>query len=242
VMAKYARPPITESALELRFGSPFTLREIERLKERFKRRYPAIDEQKQVDVRIEPTGVATNSKLAGYKMTAANACDILLIHLSALGTVRVAPYDGWEHRLLAAQENFDIMTKIADRSDIVRLGARYINRIDLPKSAVSGMSTVSFLRVGVAIPRELSTTVGPYSLSVSFKESSTGANILIQSAIIQPAPLIDHVSLLLDIDASIDSDIPTRLEAVWSLTEKLREAKNKVFEACITDHARKLFG
>ncbi len=241
-MAKYARPPIAESAFELRFGSPFSLREIERLRDRLKRHYPAVDEQKQVDVRIEPTGVVTDSRLVGYKMTAANGCDIVLVNLSALGTVRLAPYDSWEQRIIAAQTNYEIMTKIVSRADIVRLGARYINRIDLPKSTGSEMSSVSFLRLGVAIPRELSTTVGPYSLSASFKESSTGVNILIQSAIVQPPPLIDQVSLLLDIDASIELDIPARIDDVWSLSDKLRQAKNKVFEACVTDDARKLFG
>jgi uncharacterized protein (TIGR04255 family) len=240
-MTKYARPPITESALEVRFRAPSSAREMERLRDRFKRRYPAVDEQKQVEVRVDTTGVATSSKLAGYKMTAGNGCDIILVHLAALGTIRLAPYEGWEGLLRTAQENVETMTKIANRQDITRLGARYINRIDLPEAVFSGRSTASFLRVGVAIPRELSTVVGPYSLSASFKESSTGVNILVQSAIVQPPPLIDHVSLLLDIDASVEADLPTRIDGVWAVADKLRQAKNAVFEACITDDARRLF-
>jgi uncharacterized protein (TIGR04255 family) len=240
-MGTYARPPITESALELRFATPFSTRDLERLRDRFKRRFPAVEEQKQVDVRIEPTGVATNSKLAGYKMTAANGCDVLLIRLASLGTIRLAPYCGWEELVRTAQENFEAMSKVINRSDIVRLGARYINRIDVPNKAFPEKTSVSFLRVGIATPKELSTTIGPYSLSASFQEVSTGANIFIQSAIIQPPPLIEHVSLLLDIDASIEADIPSRVEAMWTLAETLRKAKNTVFEACVTDHARRLF-
>ena len=92
---RYANPPIPESVYEVRFSKSFAARELERLKDRLKRRYPAISEQRKIEVRVEPSGVSTHNPSSGYLMTAENGTDRVLIHQSAFGTTRLAPYQGW---------------------------------------------------------------------------------------------------------------------------------------------------
>ena len=55
------------------------------------------------------------------------------------------------------------------------------------------------------------------------------------------SPLIDHVSLLLDIDLFKDQNVPQKDNEVWELFSHLHRQKNKIFEAFITDKARELF-
>jgi uncharacterized protein (TIGR04255 family) len=49
------------------------------------------------------------------------------------------------------------------------------------------------------------------------------------------------VSIVLDIDIFRTDDLPSEEAALWAVVEQLRNAKNKVFEGCITDKARELF-
>jgi uncharacterized protein (TIGR04255 family) len=237
---RYPKPPITEAVFEFRFQAELSERDRARLRDRFKKRYPAIDEQQAVDVKIGPGGVDTSSKLVGYKQTASNGCDMVMFQMANFDSIRLAPYNGWEKFIQTARDNFDEFTKVVGRLQVVRLAARFLNRIDIPLSAVEGRDLALFTKLGIALPQDLSGGVGPYSLAVNFVESKTGVKILLQSGVVSP-PLLEHLSLSVDIDAYIDTDIPTRIDALWELSDKLREAKNTVFEGIVTDEARKLF-
>jgi uncharacterized protein (TIGR04255 family) len=176
----------------------------------------------------------------GYKQTAPNGCDLVIIQMANFDSIRLAPYQGWETFIQTARDNFDEFTKVVGRLQVVRLATRFLNRIDIPMKVVEGRDLTVFTKLGVALPEALSNGVGPYSLAVNFVEPNTGVKILLQSGLVSP-PLLEHVSLSIDIDAYIDADLPARIDAVWELSEKLREAKNAVFEGIITDEARKLF-
>jgi uncharacterized protein (TIGR04255 family) len=65
--------------------------------------------------------------------------------------------------------------------------------------------------------------------------------ITINSGIVPP-PLEGHLSIMLDIDVGRDHDLPQRDEGLLSLLQEFRIEKNRVFEACVTDRARELFG
>ena len=49
------------------------------------------------------------------------------------------------------------------------------------------------------------------------------------------------MSLLLDIDVSRMDELPQNDEGLWAFVDRIREYKNMIFEACITDRARELF-
>ena len=46
--------------------------------------------------------------------------------------------------------------------------------------------------------------------------------------------------MVLDIDIFRTEDLPGNEAQLWELLEQLRQAKNMVFEACITDQTRRL--
>jgi len=57
-----------------------------------------------------------------------------------------------------------------------------------------------------------------------------------------PSPLVKMTSFLLDLDVSIEQNLPSTDEAIWARINEIRAQKNMVFEAAITDKARALFG
>lgn len=65
--------------------------------------------------------------------------------------------------------------------------------------------------------------------------------MLLVNETIGDSPKPGCVGLILDIDLSRAHDIPKDEEGIWHLFERLRDRKNEIFEACITDRARELF-
>jgi uncharacterized protein (TIGR04255 family) len=237
---RYARPPITEAVIELKFSDNLGPREMERLRDRFKYEFVTVEDRSFIEFSIHAENVSHNASPAGYKMTARNAVDVILINSNSLCTVRLAPYETWENLLAAARSNFVLFTKILGHKQVVRIGVRFLNRFDIPNRLIQGIDITEFLMLGIALPDVVGKSIGPYSLAVNTVHDATGAKLLIQSAIVPPA-LIDHTSITLDTDAFWDSDIPQRTEDMWEKTATLRIAKNAVFENSITDKLRELF-
>jgi uncharacterized protein (TIGR04255 family) len=236
---QYARPPITEAVLELRTDSALSSRDLERCRDRFKRQYEKVEDIADVELLVQPDGkIGHKTTTSGYKLTASNAVDLMLLNPLSLATIRLAPYSRWEDLLRAARENFETFTKIAGRKNIVRIGSRFVNRIDVPNDKLAGRPSSDFLASGVQVPPNAG-TISAY-LSNVHATRPDGIKLVIQTGTANPV-LIDHTSFLIDIDASLDSGIPSRIDDMWEKTELLRVAKNSVFESMITDRCRELF-
>ena len=59
---------------------------------------------------------------------------------------------------------------------------------------------------------------------------------------VSPSPLKDHGAIILDIDVFSRQTISTAGDEFVNLLSKMHEEKNDIFEACITDKTRELFG
>lgn len=59
---------------------------------------------------------------------------------------------------------------------------------------------------------------------------------------IVPSLQSDCTSVVLDIDLFRDQALPRDERGVWECFEVLHDRKNEIFEACVTDAARELFG
>jgi uncharacterized protein (TIGR04255 family) len=236
----YDRPPITEAVIDVKFDANLTERERERLMERFKGRFPSVEERKTITVEFGPKEAAAKAAPAGYKMTAANALDLVLINDASFGTARLAPYDRWETFLASAKENFDIFSGVVGRKIIGRLGVRFINRIDIPRQKLETRAIDDLFRLNIALPGGMERERRAQSFAVDFTEATTGAKVLLRYGDATPA-LLDHLSFNLDIDAFWEGNVPTKIEEMWKSAEALRHAKNACFELSITDEIRELF-
>jgi len=235
----YRNPPIVEAVFEVQFSEPLSGRDLDRLRERFINRYPKVDQQYQVDVEINPDGRATTKAAPiGFRMTSSNALDTVTLQHQRFGTSRMAPYEGWEKFVSTVSANYDEFTKIAGRRTLTRIASRYINRLDIPTEELEGVDVLQFLWFGVAMPDEMSKSIGPFSVAANF--SVDEVKVLAQCAVIAPA-LLNHLSFLFDIDAFIDKDISPHKDAIWAVAERLHQVKNHVFEAGITDRLRERF-
>jgi uncharacterized protein (TIGR04255 family) len=236
----YARAPIVEAVFDVRFSEVLSERDMERLKDRLKSRYPTVEDRKNIKIEVKADKVITTSNPAGYKMTASNAMDVILIQTNDLGSARLAPYQTWEDFIGVARENYEVFTKIVGRKTLTRVATRFVNRFDIPTEEIEGHDVAEWISTSIVLPESLTKAIGPYSFAVNFIHQNTGTKVLIQSGIIAPA-LLKHVSINLDIDVSVDTDISAHKDEIVKIAPRLREAKNSVFESLITDKLRAKF-
>jgi uncharacterized protein (TIGR04255 family) len=79
-----------------------------------------------------------------------------------------------------------------------------------------------------------------WALALNFRHAGSGLNVLAQVAIGDPV-LIDHASVFVDLDCSIEEEIPANMGQFWKLVETMRDPKDEIFESLITPEVRELF-
>jgi uncharacterized protein (TIGR04255 family) len=214
----------------------------EKLAQRLKKSYPHSRADKEVEFRVDTTGgqvdVRPQSEAQILRLSSEDAINIVLIKPRSLVTSRLPPYPGWEALRDRARENWSSWRAIAPSFDVERVGVRYINRIDLPGGTINLGHYLAFR------PQLANISAGPisgYTLQVALPTFKPLWSATLTSTIIQPPPVPDRTSILLDIDVYRADQLPKRDEELWPVVDEAQAVKNDLFERCITPAARELF-
>lgn len=239
-MTHYEHAPITEAVIEIQFADALSDRDLERVRDRFKAAYPTVQQRLNVEVKLEGTKATPKITPTGFQLNAANGQDAILALQRSFSTIRFAPYENWEQFAKRAQENFETYLKILARPVINRIGARFVNRIDIPTKSIIDHDISEFFSTHVNFGGNIRHLYS-FELKARVSEKETGTSVNIRIGTTAPA-LIDHESFTLDIDAFQTDEIPLKLDELWRSFSVLRQAKNNVFETAITDRSKALFG
>jgi uncharacterized protein (TIGR04255 family) len=79
-----------------------------------------------------------------------------------------------------------------------------------------------------------------YAMQMAGPLEEDDCRFVINSSLVPP-PLVDHASVILDIDVSRAGDPPQKDDEIWALIDRIRVHKNHIFEESVTDKARELF-
>jgi uncharacterized protein (TIGR04255 family) len=237
----YKRAPITEAVVELRLATPLPVELVEKVKAQLTDDYPLTPQIVQ-NITVHPGPVPQPSiEFAAYRMFSADATSVAVIGRQVFGASRLAPYTGWEAFIGQAQLNWAVWKKIIGWREVVRIGVRYINRIDVPNPDDKPIPIDDFLVFRPVFPKfEGSQGVDLFAIN-GFLPIANSQFRLILNAGSTASPLVKTTSFLLDLDISQEVELPKSDDALWSLINQIREVKNRVFEASITDSARRLF-
>jgi uncharacterized protein (TIGR04255 family) len=239
----YPKAPITEGVIHLSVDGKASPAELKKLVKRFVKDYPQEEILSAVNVAINTTGGAAilQQQLQGYRVKSVDQADILIIFADGIAVSRIPPYPGWEHLYERAHAAWAQWRKDVVASTPKRLGIRYINRLDVPIKQAALIDTDDYLRFSPRIPEFSKQPVNGFWMQATRPTDIEHWSTTITSYTASPPPLIDHVSLVLDIDVFRTEQIPRRDPDLWSCIEAARSLKNAIFESCITDEARKLF-
>lgn len=242
--SQYERPPITEAVIEIRLEKPLSEKVVKKIHNRLKNSYESSDTISSTGIKFDAEKKEIEqlpTEFVGYRLSSKDRTDIVQIKANAMICSRLAPYNGWENFEPRARKNWGIWRKEIKQARLRRIGLRYINRLDIPYKKENKIDVEDYLTVVPKFPEpSLIRVLTAYTMQIAGPFSIEDFHLNINSNVVK-SPLIDNLSIVLDLDLSLNKDLPHNDDKIWELINKMREYKNNAFEMCITDKARELF-
>jgi uncharacterized protein (TIGR04255 family) len=143
---------------------------------------------------------------------------------------KIEPYTTWEEVSLEAFRLWKVYVEAAKPKGISRVAVRYINRMRLP--AVKDLG--EYLEAPPQLPSPIPQSVREFLTRVYVRDDKRNTSAVIVQAL---EPRIDPnaLSLLLDIDAFREVSEAPDDPGLPSVFQELRELKNDIFYASITE-------
>lgn len=194
----------------------------------------------QIDatVNVDEGAFSHRQRRVGFEIALRNGSEIVFLEEQRLVFVQRAPYDRWEHFSQRALALLSPTVSALRVDEFSRVGLRFVNRIDIPKPSIN---TDEYVTVSFDGPRHDRGVIEEFQMRVvkpTEKEGIHYALVLATTA----SPLPGHSSILLDIDVFTRRPVPADDEKLMRTLGEIRNEKNEIFEECLTDEARALFG
>ena len=238
----YPNAPVTEAVIDVQVATAATVDALQDAYAGEEASYPVIEKLNTTTGAMvfgpETHAAATaSSEPVGYLCRSPDGVQIYQTRTNGYTFSRLARYPHWGVFSAEARRLWDKYRAVAKPTAITRVAVRYVNRIDIPLPL---KSFGDYLRTAPQLSPDLPEGLSGYFMQLMIPLTNIKCNGIINQTLIEPAKT-DVVSVVLDIDIFRTEDLPGDEAQLWELLEQLRQAKNTVFEACITDQARRLF-
>lgn len=244
---QFKNPPIQEALLDIQVALPgdVTLDTLKNfhtgLEARFAEKKERISWQQgfQISGAGETHAVSSSRSVDGYLFSSKAEGKVVQARCDGFTFNKLRPYSNWEDFSAEAKELWQRYVELAHPASVQRVALRYLNRIalplplrdlreycplfpDLPPSLPQGMSEF-FLRVALPVADAPCVSI----VTLTFEPPTPGATVL---------------NLIFDNEAAYGfGSLNVDTEAIWSKLAELRDLKNKVFDASLTEKAKELF-
>lgn len=241
---KYKSAPITEAVVEIRVQPPATVDQtaLQELAESLKADFP-----KQAPMQFLEMGIAQqpgpafqqkfSQSIIGARLSRTDDLRVLQIRHDGFAYSHMAPYTDWATFRAEAQPLWKRYRKVCPEAKLTRCALRYINRIDIPETKIEPYDYFSlYVKVPEALPQQ---DVIGLTMNLQMPQQDLQCVANIGQALGEPVKP-GHLSVILDIDIFRLKIEEWDDEKAWEFLDKLRDRKNEIFEACITDRTREL--
>ena len=241
-MKRYAKAPIAEAIIDLRVRPKDSaqLDDLESLCRSLKAEYPKMENlavaMGTLEIGDSSATASAVQERVGFSITSGDGRYILQARTEGFALSRLAPYETWEPFRDEAKKLWELYRQFAKPEEVKRLALRYINRFDIPGDMVE---LTDYFRTGPELSPAIAQPMAGFFLRILVPQDDIHCNLLINQTIIKPATP-GATSIILDIDLFRDFDVPRDEYSLWTAFEGLRDRKDEVFEACITDRTREL--
>ncbi|WP_170411314.1 TIGR04255 family protein [Ruegeria atlantica] len=241
---RYKKAPILEAVLAFSWSSEKSLDELKEVLslpafERFDEPKPRIQVGASIDV--DQGQFSHQQKQLGFEVALRNGSEIVFLEQRQFVFVQRAPYDRWAYFSEQATSLVDPVIKLLEVDAFERIGLRFVNRIDIPSRDSNGINTDDYVTFNFNGPREDRGIIEEFQMRVVKPTEKAGIHYALVLATTAP-PMPDYVSILLDIDVFTKKVVPSSGIELTDTLDEMRIQKNHIFEECLTNKARELFG
>lgn len=237
--------PLTEAIIDFRVKARPGLHahEFSTLKPVLADRFPKVDESRggQVTFQLSPAGAVTpglqDLGLQGYFFKSPDDKLIAQFRVDGFTLNRLEPYTSWKELLPIAMELWQLYCKVASPEAAIRVALRYINRISLP-SDLSDLAL--YLRSAPSVPPELPQDIGAFFSRITIHDPDRLLAAHVVQALEKNAAT-RKITLILDIDAFRDVDMPPDDPKLEMTFTHLHDFKNLIFFSYLTDEILRRF-
>lgn len=242
----YRNAPITEAALDVRVRLPREIG-IDILEAIQDEDYPVLHRRPvKVEFKVSgtesdplaaPTSEVVNTPL-GFAYATKDVKQIFQIRTDGFTHNRLEPYVDWVSFAGEAKRLWTKYVALAKPETIEILGLNYLNRIYVPL----GTPFEEYFRTYIQIAPDLPQSVNTYNAAFQLNWPGDDGILAFVGQSLAPSLKEGFAAMILNIQAFKrlnKSAIDVEDDEIWNTFNILRDVKNSVFEACITELVRK---
>ncbi|OFV90127.1 MAG: hypothetical protein A3H95_13875 [Acidobacteria bacterium RIFCSPLOWO2_02_FULL_64_15] len=237
---RLTHPPIQEALVDLRIASTTTIDAgvLEPLKQEFRSRYPKSEPKQRMEARIEqqvgraPT-VQARVGFHGLFLKSEDDSRIVQFRTDGFTLNQVAGYTTADDLFTEALALWRAYTHVVRPAATIRVALRYINKLLLPFR--HGDHFERFLTAPVAMPAEAPQHVADFLTRAVVVDGSTEATAVVAQRL---EPATEKLTpFTLDIDVFKIGEFSVDPGSLEPLLQRMRELKNRLFFALLTNEA-----
>lgn len=230
---RYTKDPLVETVIDFQVEVPrsITLDRLRGFTSAGLIKYPNVGDA------VEPLedGARTLPPVVGRQYRSPDDQQVFQVHLHGF-TFHEMTSSPWELLRDEVHELWRSYLQLVTPIEIKRVAVRGIYHLKLPLPVES---LKVFLRTLPEISSGLPQDMNGFFMRLRIPHQDIKGTLLLSETVIDPGQP-DVCSIVLDIDMFRDIDVPQDDDSLWQTVEVLRDRQSDVFEACITDTARKL--
>ncbi len=236
------KAPITEAVIEFQVSLPstFDYSELKNLSDSLRDEYPDITPQRFIkgEMRAEAgdklSGQIRHKGLMGYILKNKNKAEVLQLKADRFTFNKLAPYTKWDDIFPKALKFWKLYKDTCKPENINRLTLRYINHLNIPKSATN---LNEYLEALPSIPKNLDATITNFLTRIQIQNhESNFVGIITQTPFLSTVDS-NYATIILDLDVVKEFDRlnPENEANIKQTFEQLREFRTKIFFESISE-------
>ncbi len=242
----YPNAPIVEAVLEIQCrAGGVSASELRSIFDAEREAYPQRQEISNVAMELQakfqksevPVTATSTRTPAGWAAISADRLQIVRVLTDRFAFSRLQPYLGWAQFSAEAKRMWSSYRDVARPTSLTRLAIRTINRLEFSGPMADPSEYLQTLPV---VGEGVGDRVEGFFMQVVVPQPAVRGTATITEAT-APTQNASSVALILDIDLWRTEDLPSDDDDLWSILASLREQKDALFEACITDKTREMF-
>lgn len=242
----FPRAPITEALIDIRVSPPedISFDQLEQFAATVSERFPTKEErfQRISGIRFERDApfevIEDKSEKMGFILFSESRDKAVQARTDGFTLSKLKPYESWHALRDEARELWALYRELVAPGKVVRLAARYINRIEIP---IPISDFKDYILTVPEIAPEVPQGITEFFFRVTIPKPEIDAIAIINSTMQPPTEDGKVLPYILDIDVARNVEIKPDSKKIWDILEDIRNYKNEIFFNSITERTKKMF-